>query len=170
MSDIPTTTPVKAFIDIKDYAKFVFELYPHLWEKEGFAKVYERKAWENIFFNEENQKLIPKRSGIYMFVVAPMHAYLRDHTYIFYVGQADDLNRRYGEYLEERKGERFGVDRERIVKFLSYFQNHIYFNYTIFEKAELETAEYYLVDNIYPWANRKHKKEAKAKLLEARLL
>lgn len=105
-----------------------------------------------------------------MFIIAPRHAYLRDHTYIFYVGQADDLSRRYGQYLDEQFGEDLEHDRERIVDFLDYFKGHVYFKYMLFPKAELDKAEDYLVDSIYPWANTRHRKEAKATLLGAQVI
>jgi hypothetical protein len=170
MSDVPIAQPVKALVGVKRRAKFEFELYPNLWERKGLGRSFKKSKWKYVFFNRENRQNIPKGSGIYMFVVAPRHAYLRDHTYIFYVGQADDLNRRYGQYLDEQFGEDLDQDRERIVDFLDYFKGHVYFNYVLFPKNELDKAEDYLVDHIYPWANTIHRKEAKAKLLQAQTL
>ena len=162
---IPEVAPVKALISAKRAGKFDFELYPQLWERTGYATIMRAAKWKHVFFDQASHPKIPKLSGIYMFVVAPRHAYLRDHTYIFYVGKADDLYRRYGEYLEEKLGEDLEHDRERIVDFLNYFKGHIYFNYTTCPAGELIQREDYLVDHIYPWANSRHRKVAKARLL-----
>jgi hypothetical protein len=165
MSEIPETTPVKAVIAAKRVAKYEFQLYPQLWERSGYAKVMKKVKWNRVFFEEANRPKVPKEAGIYMFVVAPRHAYLRDHTYIFYVGQADDLHRRYKEYLDEELGDDLAHDRERIVEFLNYFKGHLFFNYFTCAPNDLTKREYYLVDHIYPWANSRHQKEARGKLV-----
>jgi len=164
VSGIPETTPVRALVAARRVARFDFELYPHLWERRGYARVMKKVKWWSLFFNEENRSRVVSQSGIYMFVVAPRHAYLRDHTYIFYVGQATDLNTRYGEYLREESGHELEADRERIVDFMNYCRGYIYFNYFVCPVAELDRREYYLVDHIYPWANSRHQKAAKAHL------
>ncbi len=162
---VPETTPVKAVVFAKRLAKYEFELYPQLWERSGYAQVMRSAKWKHVFFNQANRAKVPKESGIYMFVVAPRHAYLRDHTYIFYVGKAHDLYHRYGEYLDEKLGEDLEMDRERIVDFLNYFKGHVYFNYATCPVEELVQREDYLVDHIYPWANSRHRKVAKARLM-----
>jgi hypothetical protein len=169
MANIPTLAPVLAYISKKQNALFDFELYPELWRDKKMANTYYRsKKWLHVYFTEDCQKLLPKSPGIYMFVVAPRHAYLRDHTYIFYVGQTDNIYRRFGEYHTEKKGERISADRERVVRFLNHFNGHIYFNYVTIPEAELDKAEDLLVDHIKPWANIKTK--IKAKLAEPQLL
>ena len=164
MSDIEQTAPVMALASARRSAYYDFELYPHLWERRGYARVMKKARWKSVFFGESNRSKVPQESGIYMFVVAPRHAYIRDHTYIFYVGQADNLNERYGQYMREELGRHIDGDRERIVYFLNHCKGHVYFNYFTCPASELTTREDYLVDHIYPWANTKHKKEAKAKL------
>ena len=167
MNSIPETAPVKALIHAKRMGKYEFELYPHLWERKGFARRMKKVSWQHVFFNEANKVKVPKTSGIYMFVVAPRHAFLRDHTYIFYVGQAVNLHQRFDEYLTEELGEDLEHDRERIVDFLDRFRGFLYFNYFECARTELDLREYYLVDHIYPWGNTRHQKVAKATLLKA---
>lgn len=164
MNDIPETSPVRALVAIRRFAKFDFEFYPKLWERRGYARVMKKVKWTSVYYSEESASHIPKESGVYMFVVAPQHAYVKDHTYIFYVGQAMNLHVRYSQYLREELGEHLESDRERIVDFLNYFQGYIYFKYFICDRSELDTREDYLVDHIYPWANTRHNKKAKAYL------
>ncbi len=156
--------PVIAFIREKRMAKFEFELHPKLWERNKHVCGMNKARWKHVFFNDTNLCNIPKEPGIYMFVVAPRHAYLRDHTYIFYVGQANNLNRRYDNYLHERVGEDLEHDRERIVDFMDRFKGHIFFNYHTCLEKELDSKEDYLVDHVFPWANSRHKKTIKAVL------
>lgn len=164
MNEIPETTPVRALVGARRAAVFDFELYPHLWERRGYARVMKKVKWASVFFVPENSDRVPSEPGIYMFVVAPRHAYVRDHTYIFYIGQAVDLNQRYENYLKEELGEELEKDRERIVDFLNHCRGHIYFNYFLCPEPELTTREDYLVDHIYPWANTRHRKDAKGRL------
>jgi len=165
MNQVPTDPPVLGIVQARRMAKYEFELYPHLWERVGHSKIIKKLKWRYVFFNEGNKAEIPKSSGIYMFIVAPRHAYIRDHTYIFYVGKAVNLYERYYQYQTEQLGEDLAADRERIVDFLNRFKGHIYFNYLLCPESDLETHEDYLVDHIYPWANTRHRKSAKAKLL-----
>lgn len=161
---IPEISPIKGIIGARRNAKYDFELYPHLWQQSRYSREMKKLKWNYVYFKEDNREKIPRNSGIYMFVVAPRYAYLRDHSYIFYVGQATDLHKRYGDYLEEEKGEDIEHDRERIVDFLNYFKGYIYFNYFLCQINELDKNEDYLVDHIYPWANTRHRKVAKARL------
>ena len=152
MSDIPTGAPVKAFIAAKRRGWFEFELYPQFWRDPISNTYYRNRKWFHVFFKETNKLRVPAKPGIYMFVVAPRHARLRDHTYIFYVGQATDLQVRFGQYQKEMRGEA-ETDRPRVVDFLSYFDGHVFFNYTLVPAVELTKAEDLLVDYITPWAN-----------------
>jgi hypothetical protein len=153
MRDIPTAPSVKAFIFSRRLGRVEFELYPQLWRAPKTTTFYRGRKWSYVFFKASNKSRVPQESGIYMFVVAPRHANLRDHTYIFYVGQADDLQRRFCNYLTEMQGQRIDKDRERVVDFLNYFQGHVFFNYTLVPLTELDQAENFLVDHITPWAN-----------------
>lgn len=159
--------PVRAYVAEHRGAQYTFELYPQLWERCATPLRMKTAKWQRVFFKPENQGIIPNSPGIYMFVVAPRHAYLRDHTYIFYVGKAKSLQRRYGEYISERLGEDIEHDRERIVDFLSRFKGHLYFHYHCCAESEIENKEDYLVDRIYPWGNTRHRAGIKATILKA---
>ena len=152
MAGIPITPPIHAVIAAKRKASYDFEFYPQLWRDRKSSAYYRHRKWHHVFFKIANQQFLPAKPGIYMFVVAPRHAHLRDHTYIFYVGQTDNIQRRFGEYFGEMRGIDID-DRERIVDFLNYFEGHIFFNYTQVPQNELDDAENYLVDRIKPWAN-----------------
>jgi hypothetical protein len=71
-----------------------------------------------------------------MFVVGPYCGDLKDHSYIFYVGKATNIRKRYSEYLQEKVGK--GANpREQIVLFLNDFDGYLQFHYTPVPKEDL---------------------------------
>ena len=87
-----------------------------------------------------------------MFVVGPYCGDLKDHSYIFYVGKATNLRKRYSEYLQEKAGKGTSP-REQIVLFLNDFDGYLHFHYTLVPKEQLTEAEALLKDNLTPVAN-----------------
>jgi len=87
-----------------------------------------------------------------MFVVGPYCGGLKDHSYIFYVGKATSLKKRFSNYLLEKQG-RGSNPREQIVSFLNDFEGFVQFHYTVVPKEDLDIAEGLLKDNLTPVAN-----------------
>lgn len=163
---ISETPPVKAYVGETRAAKYDFELYPQLWERKNNHLRMRKARWSRVYFCDKNKHSVPDVPGIYMFVVAPRHAYIKDHTYVFYVGKTTNLKRRYCQYIREEYGEDLEHDRERIVDFLSRFRGYVYFHYHVCDEREIEQKEDYLVDRIFPWANSRHKSNVKALILK----
>ncbi len=153
--------PIRAFVIEKRLSTYTFEFYPHLWERNPHRFGMKKAVWKYVYYDSTSTNKLPEQPGIYMFVVSPRHAYIRDHTYIFYVGQAKNIRKRFKQYLNEELGED-ETDRERIVDFLDRFKGHIFFNYHLCPLNELDEKEDYLVDHIFPWANSRHKNRIKA--------
>lgn len=82
---------------------FPFKLYPRLWATKELTPYYTDRAWLIVPFTDSPPDL-PDEPGIYMFVAGPYCGGLADHSYIFYVGEATSLRRRYPRYLEEEAG------------------------------------------------------------------
>ena len=139
-----------------EIGKYEFELYPELWASQKIYDYYCDRQWTIIRFVSNSDTTIPTTSGIYMFVVAPCCGKLKDHTYIFYVGQTKNLKERYGQYLYEQQG--LGSSpRKKVVKFLNHLKDHVYFHFTEIPENELDEAESLLRDNLTPPANEQKK-------------
>jgi hypothetical protein len=130
---------------------FDFKLYPKLWSTKELSSYYKGRKWEVVPFTDPPPSL-PDESGIYMFVAGPYCGGLADHSYIFYVGKATSLKKRYPKYLTEKAGG--GANpRERVVIFLNHFHGYLQFHYTLVPKEELTKAEALLKDNLTPYGN-----------------
>jgi hypothetical protein len=136
--------------------KYSFELYPELWAIPRIREYYDGRVWQTVRFTDPPNLTIPAESGIYLFVVAPHCGGLEDHSYIFYVGQTDNLSRRYGEYLDEQAG-RGPNPREEVVIFLNHLREHVFFHFTLVPLEQLDEAENLLKDNLTPPANTQKK-------------
>ncbi len=131
---------------------YEFELYPELWSVPKIEKYYCSRNWSITRFCDTPSIIIPPRSGIYMFVVAPYCGNLKDHSYIFYVGQTTNLENRYKHYLREQKG--LGPSpRRKVVRFLYHLKDYVFFHFTEVPENELDEAENLLKDNLTPPAN-----------------
>lgn len=133
-----------------------FDLHPELWAVPAIGAFYDAKVWIATRFTDPPSIDIPAEPGIYMFVVAPHCGSLKDHSYIFYVGQTLDLRRRYKNYLDEQKG-LVTSPREKVVMFLNHLQGYVYFHYLVVPENELDVAENLLKDNLTPPANDRTK-------------
>src|SRR5687767_841506 len=87
----------------KKAGEYQFRLYPQLWKSAELKNYYSGRNWNIVKFVSPAPQL-PDSPGIYMFVVSPYCGGLKDHSYIFYVGKAKSIRRRYGNYLEEKEG------------------------------------------------------------------
>ena len=150
--EVKKGAPLVAQFMAHKLGKYSFELHPELWATPRISEYYNGKAWQVIRFADPPAIAIPAESGIYLFVVAPRVGGLDDHSYIFYVGQTDNLKRRYGDYLAEQAG-RGTNPREKVVIFLNHLKEHVFFHFTLVPQGELDEAEDLLKDNLTPPAN-----------------
>lgn len=147
----PIDNPVLANFKAKKEGIFQFKLYPRLWATKELADYYRGRKWEIVEFTNPAPDL-PDAPGIYMFVAGPYCGGLADHSYIFYVGKATSLKKRYPKYLTEKAGG--GANpREHVVLFLNHFDGYLRFHYTLVPKEELTMAEALLKDNLTPYGN-----------------
>ena len=149
--EAPIDNPVLADFKAKKEGLFAFRLYPQLWGREELTSYYKGRKWEVVPFTNPAPAL-PDEPGIYMFVVGPYCGGLKDHSYIFYVGQAKSLKKRYPNYLTEKAGGG-PSPREQVVMFLNHFDGYLQFHYTLVPRGELNMAEALLKDNLTPVAN-----------------
>jgi hypothetical protein len=143
--------PLLAEIKAKKAGHYIFKLYPQLWSSPAVAAYYTGRTWTAVPFVSPRPSL-PDEPGIYMFVVGPYCGGLKDHSYIFYVGKATSIRKRYSNYLLEKDG-KGSNPREEIVFFLNEFEGYVQFHYTLVPKEDLDAAEGLLKDNLTPVAN-----------------
>jgi hypothetical protein len=149
--EAPVQNPVLADFLAKKEGIFPFKLYPKLWSTKELSSYYKGRKWAMVPFTDPPPAL-PDESGIYMFVAGPYCGGLADHSYIFYVGKATSLKKRYPKYLTEKAGG--GTNpREHVVLFLNHFDGYLQFHYTLVPKEELKMAEALLKDNLTPYGN-----------------
>lgn len=145
-----------AQIDAAKGGEYTFELYPQLWSIPKIEEYYCSRNWSFTKFCDTPSIDIPPKSGIYLFVVAPYCGHLKDHSYIFYVGQTTNLKNRYKHYLSEQRG--LGSSpRLKVVRFLNHLKDYIFFHFTEIPENELNEAENLLKDNLTPPANDQKK-------------
>jgi len=146
-----TGDPLKAQFVAQKAGEYTFKLYPQLWKSIDLANYYLSKKWTVVKFQKPAPSL-PKKSGIYMFIVGPYCGGIQDHSYIFYIGKATNIKTRYRNYLDEKEGKGFNP-RKEVVLFLNNFEDFLYFHFTEVPAAELDKAEKLLKDNLTPVAN-----------------
>lgn len=143
--------PILAEFQAEKDGIYDFKLYPQLWGSLELERFYRGRNWTIHQFLDPGPDLEPI-SGIYMFVVSPECGGIRDHSYIFYVGQTTNQRVRYKHYLNEKKGN-VANPRRALVMLLNYFEGYIYFHFTPVPAADLDRAEKILKDNITPVSN-----------------
>ena len=149
--EVPKDNPLLAEFKAEKLGLYEFRLYPRLWASPELAAYYTGRQWETVDFTSPPPAL-PEASGIYMFVVGPYCAGLKDHSYIWYVGKTVNIKERYTSYLAEKDG-KVSNPRKAIVMLLNDFEGYIHFHYTLVPKDDLTTAEALLKDNLTPVAN-----------------
>lgn len=127
-----------------------FQLSPAQWRR--FSTTF-TLSWQRAQFTYNNRRLIPKRPGIYAFIVEYVGGQFPPHGYIMYLGVAGlkpgrDLHARYGEYLRETK-------RLSIQKMLNDYKDDIFFHYAPLDASpdELKSLETALIDAMMPPIN-----------------
>jgi hypothetical protein len=135
----------------KKDGEYQFKLYPQLWKSTDVANYYNGRQWTIVPFSAPPPAL-PDVPGIYMFVVGPYCGGLKDHSYIFYVGKAKSIRKRYDNYIDEKAG-RGHNPRGPIMLLLNDFDGFLYFHFTEVPEADLERAENLLKDNLTPVSN-----------------
>lgn len=101
-----------------------FVLWPKLWS-DFSSKKMPRFRWEVYPFQPEFTTKIPKKAGIYSFLVQPGIALHPSCSYLVYIGKTSrQLRARFREYLTEMTRE---IGRPKIIRLLNKYTGHIYF-------------------------------------------
>jgi len=114
------------------YTEHTFRLVPSRWQ--NFSKLATLN-WSVQLFSDSNAITIPASSGIYSFCVEPNLTDNLAACFLMYFGKANNLRRRYGEYIREIRAPK-GVGRPSI-KRLKYYKST---GYLYFHFAEIDPA------------------------------
>ena len=126
-----------------------FFLYPQKWHDFQGAQ---DSTWHWSRYSAKERGNIPTEPGIYTLIVRAGIANHDGASYLMYVGQTNNLRRRFGEYLGK---ERSVTGRMLIVKLLNQCPEHLWFCYTRVPLEDLDEAEKALAEAFGPPCNTK---------------
>lgn len=110
-------------------------LYPVAWK----AAAAISPTWHSIPFPPKEKKVIPKKPGVYVFVVTPNVFSLEPTTALFYVGKATSLYARMGAYIGEVDKDFKVTARPMVWKMINKWNGHLRLYFTI--TADVDAAE-----------------------------
>lgn len=135
--------------DVKEYGGHIykFTLWPRLWRNYDDSVGFD---WKTVTLEISQRENIPKDAGVYTLLVNPGIARHPGTSYLMYVGKSNDLHRRFGEYLNERK--RF-LGRPKIYRLLNFYNEYVFFCFSLLPENEINRAEEELQKAYVPPAN-----------------
>jgi len=128
-----------------------FILWPRQWKK-----YLDTHNWQTYRLDTTEKDRIPNQSGVYSLFIQPGIANHPACSYLMYVGQAKSLQRRFMDYLNERKR---GTGRPKIYRFLNKYQDYVWFCCTTVRKVDLTKVEDNLLNAYIPPANDQYPAE-----------
>ncbi|TDB60405.1 GIY-YIG nuclease family protein [Arundinibacter roseus] len=135
----PTTERDTRSMFLKYRRKFI--ICPDQWET--LQGQHETLDWKEVHFQPSNQESLPEKEGLYMFMASPKKLNASFLNYLLYVGETDNLRRRFGDYLRKRDSPKSG--QYKVYTIIDDFPEHLHFRYIELEgydmkkRRELET-------------------------------
>jgi hypothetical protein len=83
--------------------------------------------WNEVKFSETNRNTLPQVEGLYLFTASPKKVNASFINYLFYVGETDNINRRFGNYLDKVDHPKSG--QYRVYTIIDDFPDNLYFHY-----------------------------------------
>lgn len=112
--------------------------------------------WSYKKFKSASQDKIPTKSGVYTFIVKPQIANHPACAFLVYAGKANNLRRRFKDYISVQKGIR--RHSPRVEQGLEQYAecNNLYFYYSRHNKTIIKKHEQVLIDGFLPpWNDKK---------------
>ena len=111
--------------------EYKFYPWPKAWASYNLQDSF---SWEIYPFRRNQVTEIPRKPGIYSFVIQPGITSYPDCSYLMYIGKAEGtLRKRFQDYLYEQNNRE---GRPRILRLLNRYQGYLYFRCSIIEKIE----------------------------------
>jgi len=96
-----------------------------LWRKQWRAYSGNSLEWQCFKFTKAGLNDVPRKPGVYAFLVQPRLEVSLEVSYLFYIGKTDrTLRQRSKEYLSDYLR---GDGRPRIINLLSKYKSYLYF-------------------------------------------
>ena len=109
--------------------------------------------WNRLEFGSAERQNVPKKKGLYAFVLEVKHKNLMANSYVLYVGKAGDVGNsntlymRYGDYLANLRR----MDRPRISEMLRRYDGYLSYYYaTVADGVSTGDIEKNLLDILIP--------------------
>lgn len=102
-----------------------FIICPEQWET--LDGLYDTYNWSELKFSTTNKDSLNEVEGIYFFLASPKKVNAPFLNYFFYVGETDNLKRRFGNYLDKIDSPKSG--QYKMYTVIDDFPNHLYFYY-----------------------------------------
>lgn len=102
-----------------------FIICPEQWNT--IVDRYSTLEWSEIKFCEENRDILNEVEGLYLILASPKKANATFINYFFYVGETDNLRRRFGQYLDKKDNPKSG--QYKVYTIIEDFPENLYFYY-----------------------------------------
>ena len=122
-----------------------FPLWPAKWQEFASAA---QLSWTVRKLDKHEKTNIPDASGIYSLLIQPAIASHPACSYLMYVGQAENLQDRFYEYLTTEKR-----IRPKVVRLLYKWRGYIHFCYCQLPLGQLTNVEDALISAYFPPVN-----------------
>lgn len=140
-----------------------FNLDFDIWNLPKILKLNRFDSWTEIKFSETalNSLLhLNGKEGLYMFVAKPESPASIHHSYILYVGETNNIYKRFDQYLKYKNSTHPSDQKKRQMTII--WEDHLYFYYietNYGNTKDREREEYDLIDSIVPPMNDKFRSE-----------
>jgi len=132
-----------------------FILSPEQWETLNGA--YLDYNWHEIKFSEINRDTLPEEGGLYFFTASPKKTNANFLNFLFYIGETQDINKRYSDYLDKIDNPKSG--QYKVYTIIEDFPDNLYFHYVLLpgiDRVERKTIENILITGYIPPINTKY--------------
>jgi len=131
---------------------FEFVLMPDAWQDFQTNQTKYPCCWKTVKLDDKHilDPDLPEESGIYTLLVQPGIAEHPACSYLMYVGQTTNINRRFNDYLTTEKKTR---KRPNIFRLLNIFDNKIWFCFTKVPREQLTDYEDTIMNAYIPPVN-----------------
>ena len=141
------------------FVKLMF--YPSAWKQ----AIHSSHTWEVTDFPPIPKNVIPKKPGVYIFVVQPEIFDFIHSSGLFYVGKATNLYERISAYISEINKDQLASKRPLVWRMVNQWNGHLKYHYTTTkEVSEAESLEDEMLKAFTPPFNKQYPAEISARM------
>jgi excinuclease UvrABC nuclease subunit len=114
-------------------------------------------TWKQADFPPNPRSDIPKKPGVYVFVVMTDLFGFPHGNALFYIGKATSLNKRIGKYIDDVDVRLLRTQRPLVWRMLNQWNGHLQYFYTITpDLSAAELLESHMIEAFRPPFNRRY--------------